>query len=268
VNTSPRIDDRGSLQKQYGNSEKLAARARLHQNYSTAKMPWFAWVAAQAGLAPGARVLDVGCGPGWFWAGAADILPGDLDLTLTDLSAGMVEEATARTGGLRNLTVRGQAADAAALPFADGAFDAVFAMHMLYHVPDPAVGIAEIARVLKPGGMAVVTTNGANNLRELYALTAAFGSVPADPVTVVFGFDAAERMLRSQFGNVTLLSHPGGLKITEPEDVFLALTSYPPGDDASEAQLATFRDAIAAAFARSNGVLEVETEVGLFLSRK
>jgi hypothetical protein len=78
----------------------------------------------------------------------------------------------------------------------------------------------------------------------------------------------AERLLRPQFGNVSLLSHPGGLRITEPEDVFLALTSYPPGDEASEAQLATFRDAINAAFARGNGVLEVGTEVGLFLSRK
>src|SRR5688572_27725132 len=89
---TPRIDDSATLKKQYGNSEKLAARARLHQNYSTAATPWFQWVASQVELRSGGRVLDVGCGPAWFWAAAADVLPDELDLTLTDLSAGMVEE--------------------------------------------------------------------------------------------------------------------------------------------------------------------------------
>jgi SAM-dependent methyltransferase len=180
----------------------------------------------------------------------------------------MVEEATGRASGLRNWSVRGKVANVSALPFPDGSFDTVFAMHMLYHVPHPAAGIAEIARVLRPGGIAAVTTNGANNLRGLYALTAAFGSSPSDPVVDIFGFETAERMLRSQFGNVTILSHPGGLRITEPEDVFLSLTSYPPGDAASEDQLAVFRESISTAFALGGGVLEVETEVGLFLSRK
>jgi hypothetical protein len=62
--------------------------------------------------------------------------------------------------------------------------------------------------------------------------------------------------------------HPARLRITEPEDVFLALTSYPPGDGASESQLAEFRYAIARIFEQGNGVLEVEKESGLFLSRK
>ena len=62
--------------------------------------------------------------------------------------------------------------------------------------------------------------------------------------------------------------HPAKLRITDPEDVFLALTSYPPGDGASEAQLAQFRKAIAQAFAEGGGVLEAEKEMGLFISQK
>ncbi len=266
--STARIDDATTLQKQYGTSEKLAARARLHQNYSTAEVPWFQWVAANAGPSPRARVLDIGCGPGWFWASVADLLPDDLELTLADLSAGMVAEASARVRGLRNWSVRGAEANVATLPFADESFDAVFAMHMLYHVPDPAAGIAEIARVLRPGGVAAVTTNGSNNLRQLYALTTAFGGKPNEPVADAFGFEVAERLLRAQFGNVAIKQHPGGMRVTDPEDVFLALTSYPPGDSASETQLAAFRGAIHEAFARGGGALEVETEVGLFVSRK
>jgi ubiquinone/menaquinone biosynthesis C-methylase UbiE len=253
---------------QYGDSRKLAARARLHSEYTIAETGWFPWVATQLPLKQGDRVLDVGCGPAWFWAATAGLLPEKLDLTLADLSPGMVDEAMARCYALPFGAVHGRQADAAALPFDDGTFDAVVAMHMLYHLPDPSAGIAEISRVLKPGGFLAVTTNGTGNMREIYELTTIFGSAPYDPAAAAFGYDAAERLMRSQFGNVAMSEHPASLRITEPEDVFLALTSYPPGDGAGEPELARFREAIADAFRQGNGVLEVRKETALFLSRK
>jgi hypothetical protein len=113
-----------------------------------------------------------------------------------------------------------------------------------------------------------VTTNGAGNLRDLYALTTVFGGEPVEPVAAIFGLDIAEQRLRAQFGNVTREIQPARLHITSPEDVFMAMTSYPPGDGAPEEQLTSFRAAIASAFAKGNGVLDVPKEVGLFLSRK
>ena len=74
--------------------------------------------------------------------------------------------------------------------------------------------------------------------------------------------------MQARFGNMTMTQHPARLRVTEPEDVFLALTSYPPGDRADEAQLAAFRDAISEAFQAGNGVLEVGKESGLFISWK
>jgi SAM-dependent methyltransferase len=254
--------------EQYSTSQKLAARARLHTQYSVSDEGWFGWVGKRLGLHEGDTVLDVGCGPGWFWQGTAHLLPERLELTLADQSAGMVKEALERCGSIKRWSVTGVEADAAALPFADASFDTVVAMHMLYHVPDQARAIAEMHRVLKPGGLLAVTTNGANNLRDLYALTTVFGSEPVEPVAAVFGLDVAERRLRAQFGNVTHEVQPARLRITSPDDVFMALTSYPPGDGARGEQLTAFRVAIGAAFARGNGVLEVEKEVGLFLSRK
>ena len=253
---------------QYSTSEKLAARARLHTQYSVSDEGWFEWVARRLGLREGDKVLDIGCGPGWFWAGAAPQLPDGLELTLADQSAGMVKEATERCGALKSWSVTGLEADAAALPFADASFDAVVAMHMLYHVLDHQKAIAEMHRVLKPGGLLAVTTNGANNLRDLYALTTVFGSEPVEPVAATFGLDIAEQRLRALFGNVTREIQPARLVITSPEDVFMALTSYPPGDGAPEEQLTAFHAAIDAAFARGNGVLEAAKEVGLFLSRR
>ena len=255
-------------EKQYADSKKLAARARLNNEYTIAEIGWFPWVARQLPLKSGDRILDIGCGPGWFWAATAASLPENIDLTLADLSSGMVQEAVERckTLPLGNLT--GERADAASLPFADGSFDGVIAMHMFYHLPDPFKAIAEMHRVLKPGGFLAVTTNGAGNMRNMYELTTVFDSPPYDPAGAAFGYDAAERLMQAQFGNVRMTEHPARLRVTEPEDVYLALTSYPPGDEADEAQLATFRKTIAEAFEAGNGMLETEKETGLFISRK
>ena len=253
---------------QYSTSDKLAARARLHTRYSVSDEGWFEWVARRLRLRDGDAVLDIGCGPGWFWPAAAPLLPERLELTLADQSAGMVGEALERCRSLRHWSVTAMEADAAALPFADASFDTVVAMHMLYHVPDQAKAIAEMHRVLRPGGFLAVTTNGADNLRDLYALTTVFGSEPVEPVAVIFGFDVADERMKAQFGNVAREIQPASLRITSPEDVFMALTSYPPGDGAPAEQLAAFRDAIGAAFARGNGKLDVAKQVGLFLSRK
>jgi hypothetical protein len=105
-------------------------------------------------------------------------------------------------------------------------------------------------------------------MREIYELTTVFGSAPTDPAAAVFGYETAQRLMRSQFGNVTMSQHPATMRISEPEDVFIALTSYPPGDSAGASQLTAFRDAIDHAFRRGNGVLEVQKETGLFLSKK
>lgn len=255
-------------EKQYRDSQKLAARARLNSKHTIAEIGWFSWVARQLPFKAGSRILDVGCGPGWFWAATANELPEKLGLTLSDLSHGMVHEAVERCRPLCFGAVTGRQADATALPFEDGSFDTVMAMHMLYHLAEPTKGIAEMYRVLKPGGFLAVTTNGVGNMRKMYELTTVFGGPPYDPAGAAFGYDAAERLMQAQFGNVTLAQHPARLRVTEPEDVFLALTSYPPGDEADEAQLAALRDAIAAAFQAGNGVLETEKESGLFISLK
>ncbi len=83
---------------QYRDSSKLAARANLHERYSSTTVPWHTWVVQQVEWAPGARVLEVGCGPGWLWASAREALPAALSLTLADLSVGMTTEALERAG--------------------------------------------------------------------------------------------------------------------------------------------------------------------------
>jgi SAM-dependent methyltransferase len=181
----------------------------------------------------------------------------------------MVEEAAANVGGLGRYGVQTAVADIADLPFPAESFNAVIAMHMFYHVTEPARGIAELARVLKPGGHAIVTTNGHNDSRSLYALGArAFGGPPVNPTAATFGFDEARTLLDATFGNVAFAPHPSRLRITQPQHVFDALTSYPPGDGAFDEQLTELQVAIAGAFEDGGGALVVDREVAVFVSRK
>jgi SAM-dependent methyltransferase len=256
----------GDNQGQYGDSQKLAARARLNARYTIAETGWFPWVADRLPIRPGDDVLDIGCGPAWFWASVAGRLPAAIRLTLADLSPGMVEEAVARCKTLPLARVEGRPADAATLPFEDGRFNGVVAMHMLYHLRDPAAAVAEFHRVLKPGGFLAVTTNGEGNLRKMHELATAVGGSPVDPGAAAFGFGAARSLLSAQFGSVEFSPYPARMCITDPEDLFLALVSYPPGDAADAAQKAALRDAIARAFSDGGGRLDVARETGLFLA--
>ena len=253
--------------RQYGDVRKIAARARLHTRYTIAETEWFPWVRQQLPLLDKAALLDVGCGPGWFWTSCGE-LPDDLDLTLLDRSATMVREAVERCVTAGYGPVVGEVADASRLPFADASFDGVIAMHMLYHVERPQEAIAEMARVTKPGGFVAITTNGVRNMREIYALTASLGARPVDPAAAVFGFAEAQDAMRRIFGEVSFHQHVSRLRVTDPEDVFLAMTSYPPCEDAGEEELSAFRTAIASAFADGGGALESQHERGLFLARK
>lgn len=255
------------MDRQYGDSDRLAARARLH-SFSQAEVPWFNWAARLVDVPSGGRTLDVGCGPAWFWANASQDLPRDLELTLLDQSAGMVREAVERCRPLGFSNLAGVVGDAVALPFDDASFNAVIAMHMLYHVADQERALAEFRRVLKPGGSLMVTANGRGNMAELYRLTTVFGSAPIDPSTQAFDLDRAHALVARDFDDVVLHRHPASMRATNPEVVYLALTSYPPGDTAPAAQQHAFRQAIGDAFAANGGAMDVSHDVGAVVGRK
>jgi ubiquinone/menaquinone biosynthesis C-methylase UbiE len=106
-------------------------------------------VAALA-LPAGARVLDVGTGPGRLPRLLADTCPG-LVVEGVDLSPEMVEHARAAAAGL---PVTYAVADVAHLPHADASVDVVVSSLSLHHWADREAGLREVARVLKPGGRA------------------------------------------------------------------------------------------------------------------
>jgi ubiquinone/menaquinone biosynthesis C-methylase UbiE len=100
----------------------------------------------------GERVLDVACGTGALLAAIAAAHPG-AQLTGLDLSPEMLAVAARRLGPEVGLSVGA----AEALPFGDAAFDLVVSSNAFHFFPDPAAALAEMRRVLGPGGSLVVT---------------------------------------------------------------------------------------------------------------
>ena len=104
----------------------------------------------------GGRVLDVGTGPGLLLVELARQRP-DLELAGFDLSADMVrlaERNIARAPRPDRIDIR--RADVADLPYPDASFDVVVAVMSLHHWQDVDRGLAEVARVLRPGGRLVI----------------------------------------------------------------------------------------------------------------
>jgi ubiquinone/menaquinone biosynthesis C-methylase UbiE len=104
------------------------------------------------GIPQGAQVLDVGCGGGHALELLAQRRP-DLDLHGIDLSPDQVARARGRLGD-RATVIEGSALK---LPYASNRFDFVFSDASIKHWPDPARGLRECVRVLRPGGSLVVT---------------------------------------------------------------------------------------------------------------
>jgi SAM-dependent methyltransferase len=109
-------------------------------------------VLAMAGVEPGARVLDVGCGTGNYTRWLAQAADGGLTVGL-DASESMVAAAAARDRDANIAYLRG---DANALPFEDGSFDVACSVGAIHLLEEPLQALGEMVRVLAPGGRLLV----------------------------------------------------------------------------------------------------------------
>ena len=118
-----------------------------------------AWERAQLAVRAGERLLDVGCGLGdTTLAYAAAVAPGG-EVVGVDASAAMLRVARERAAGVDG-AVRFSVGDAMDLHEPDASFDAVRSERTLQWLADPALAVAEMARVLRPGGrLALIDTD-------------------------------------------------------------------------------------------------------------
>ncbi len=148
----------------------LISATRLQRNFSRAAAVYDARAelqhvqtrrvldAARMLLPARAVMADIGCGTGYFAAAARETHP-DWRIIGIDLAQGMCAVASRRCVAIN--------ADAVALPLADASMDAVVSSLCYQWVEDQVAAFAELARMLKPGGRAIIASLGAATLQEL-----------------------------------------------------------------------------------------------------
>ncbi|MDR3457751.1 MAG: methyltransferase domain-containing protein [Verrucomicrobiae bacterium] len=103
-------------------------------------------------LRSSSRLLDCGCGPGSVTCDFARLLPSG-QVVGVDRETSQVERARSHAAGLRLTNVKFEVGSIYELPFPDASFDIVFAHAVFEHLASPAVALAEVSRVLVPGGL-------------------------------------------------------------------------------------------------------------------
>jgi SAM-dependent methyltransferase len=149
-------------------------------------------------VAPGERVLDMGCGGGRhafaLYRRGAHVVALDMDAAELKDVAGMfavMGEAGEVPADAAASAVRGTAY---ALPFADASFDRVVAAEVLEHLPDDERAMAELARVLKPGGTMAVTVPRWGPEKVCWALSDRYHEVEGGHVRIYRGDVLRERL--------------------------------------------------------------------------
>jgi len=133
--------------------EKLSMQ--LESNYSRRDFQRRRQLVRQAlGAQKGERILDIGCGPGFYVAEVAELVGPDGTVVGTDISANMLSLAARRCKGRTNVTFH--EAPATSLPVNDSYFDAALSVQVLEFVEDIDGALAEMHRVLRPGGRLVL----------------------------------------------------------------------------------------------------------------
>ena len=157
-------------------------------------------------VAPGDRILDMGCGPGRHTCAAWE-----LDRVVSvgaDLNPADLEQAQSRLDYHRKLGAHGggvcalAAADITNLPFASESFDLVICSEVLEHIPDHERAMEELVRVLKPGKNLVVSVPRYFPERICWALAKDYGNANQGHVRIYKTGDLTARLKRKGPGSL------------------------------------------------------------------
>ena len=208
-----------SLKAQYRNSTNISARIRLHRLFSSNKQGWFPWIYEQCQITEGMKILELGCGNGRLWIENKAKLPADCEITLSDISEGMIRDVR-REQSLQDDRFSFAAFDCHAIPYEDASFDLVIANHVLFYCKDVDRVCSEVGRVLKPGGRFVCGTYGVAHMQEVSRLVTQFDdriTLSGENLYEHFGKENGAQALAPYFAEVDWQQYEDALIVTQAE---------------------------------------------------
>ena len=211
-----------SLKTQYLNASNISARISLHQMYSTGRPGWFQWIYDNCRICRNMNILELGCGSGTFWTVNLDKLPPDINVTITDISDGMIRDAKRNitNSGLAQYNFSYNTTDCCNIPYPDNSFDIVIANHVLFYCNPVTKAVNEIHRVLKSGGRLICSTYSSRHMQEINQLVSDFDSrivLSADRLYTIFGLDNGCQLLNNDFKQIEKKIYKDSLIVDKAE---------------------------------------------------
>lgn len=216
-----------SMKNQYQNASNITARINLHSLYSQNKLGWFPWIYQQCNVQPGMNILEIGCGDGTLWTDNHTLLPGHVNITLSDISEGMLRD-TRRAIGINDSRFIFEAFDCHHIPYEDNSFDLVIANHLLFYCEDITKVCKEVRRVLKPGGIFLCSTYGSKHMMEINQLVRDFDDrivLSADKLYERFGCENGSNLLKPYFKQVQWKLYEDFLLVPDSEPLISYILS-------------------------------------------
>lgn len=209
-----------ALVDQYKTAVNLNVRIELHRRFSHNPISWFPWLLSKMKLSKTRTVLEVGCGNGELWQQADKAVLEDKKIYLTDVSAGMVEDAAQLLKKTGKHSFVFETADCQSLSYPNKSFDCVIANHVLFYVRNIPQALEEIRRVLTPDGVFYCSAYGKNHMKEITSLVQEFDSrITLSEVALyeLFGLENGGPMLAEQFESVEKVMYDDYLLVDEAE---------------------------------------------------
>ena len=214
-----------SLKTQYLNSTNVAARIRLHSEYSVNQEGWFPWLYRMSEIQDGMNILEIGCGNGALWLENMNYIPPHVHITLSDISDGMLRDAK---NSINDERFSFSCFNAENIPFEDESFDVVYANHMLFYCENIDLVVKDCRRVLKKGGKLICSTYSKRHMKEITELVQEFDKdivLSSDVLYEKFGLNNGNEILNRYFGSVECIRYEDSIEISDSEPLINYIVS-------------------------------------------
>jgi len=224
------MEDEKILRQRYIDGSSLKAEIQLIDQATTGEN-WYEWVADRIMIKEQDHILEIGCGDGALWYKNFDAvtMPLNLNITLTEVNENLLNIAKSNIAE-KFPYFQFKVMDFEQLDFPDDSLDIVIANHILFFVSNPDNVLAEIHRVLKPGGCFYCSTIDENHMSELESLLKGYDTtmeLTKSKMIQNFGFDSGRTKLANYFTDVDHERYQTSLTIKRAEEMLNYIYSMP-----------------------------------------